>query len=135
MRTWPSWRGTAAFLGDIKTRNFALNPGYMATTEKQSFGEIIKGKKPVLVDFSAEWCGPCKMMPPILKEVKDRLGESVTILKIDIDRNPAVASAYGIQSVPTLMVFREGAVKFRQSGVMQASQIKSVLDGILQQHG
>ena len=75
------------------------------------------------------------MMPPILKEVKDRLGESVTILKIDIDRNPAVASAYGIQSVPTLMVFREGAVKFRQSGVMQASQIKSVLDGILQQHG
>ena len=107
----------------------------MATTEKQSFGEIIKGKKPVLVDFSAEWCGPCKMMPPILKEVKDRLGESVTILKIDIDRNPAVASAYGIQSVPTLMVFREGAVKFRQSGVMQASQIKSVLDGILQQQG
>ena len=107
----------------------------MATTEKQSFGEIIKGKKPVLVDFSAEWCGPCKMMPPILKEVKDRLGESVTILKIDIDRNPAVASAYGIQSVPTLMVFRDGEVKFRQSGVMQANQIKNVLDGILQQHG
>jgi thioredoxin 1 len=107
----------------------------MATTEKQSFGEIIKGKKPVLVDFSAEWCGPCKMMPPILKEVKDRLGESVTILKIDIDRNPAVASAYGIQSVPTLMVFREGEVKFRQSGVMQANQLKNVLEGILQQHG
>jgi thioredoxin 1 len=107
----------------------------MATTEKQSFGEIIKGNKPVLVDFSAEWCGPCKMMPPILKEVKDRLGESVTILKIDIDRNPAVASAYGIQSVPTLMVFRHGEVKFRQSGVMQAAQIKNVLDGILQQHG
>jgi thioredoxin 1 len=107
----------------------------MATTEKQSFGEIIKGKKPVLVDFSAEWCGPCKMMPPILKEVKDKLGESVTILKIDIDRNPAVASAYGIQSVPTLMVFREGEIKFRQSGVMQANQIKNVLEGILQQHG
>jgi len=105
----------------------------MATTEKQSFGELIKGKKPVLVDFSAEWCGPCKMMPPILKEVKDKLGESVTILKIDIDRNPAVASAYGIQSVPTLMVFRDGEVKFRQSGVMQASQLKNVLDGILQQ--
>jgi thioredoxin 1 len=107
----------------------------MATTEKQSFGEIIKGKKPVLVDFSAEWCGPCKMMPPILKEVKDKLGESVTILKIDIDRNPAVASAYGIQSVPTLMVFRDGEVKFRQSGVMQANQLKNVLEGILQQHG
>jgi thioredoxin 1 len=107
----------------------------MATTEKQSFGEIIKGRKPVLVDFSAEWCGPCKMMPPILKEVKDKLGESVTILKIDIDRNPAVASAYGIQSVPTLMVFRDGEVKFRQSGVMQANQLKNVLEGILQQHG
>ncbi len=107
----------------------------MVTTEKQSFGEMIKGKKPVLVDFSAEWCGPCKMMPPILKEVKDRLGESVTILKIDIDRNPAVASAYGIQSVPTLMVFRDGEIKFRQSGVIQANQLKNVLDGILQQHG
>ena len=105
----------------------------MATTEKQSFGEIIKGKKPVLVDFSAEWCGPCKMMPPILKEVKDKLGESVTILKIDIDRNPAVASAYGIQSVPTLIVFRDGEIKFRQSGVMRADQLKYVLDGILQQ--
>src|SRR6202451_2965406 len=103
------------------------------TTEKQSFGEIIKGKKPVLVDFSAEWCGPCKMMPPILKDVKDKMGESVTILKIDIDRNPAVASAYGIQSLPTLMIFRDGEIKFRQSGVMQANQLKMVLEGILQQ--
>jgi thioredoxin 1 len=105
----------------------------MATTEKQSFGEIIKGNKPVLVDFSAEWCGPCKMMPPILKEVKDKMGESVTILKMDIDRNPAVASAYGIQSVPTLIVFRDGQVKWRQSGVTRADQLKYVLDGILQQ--
>lgn len=105
----------------------------MATTEKQSFGEMIKGNKPVLVDFSAEWCGPCKMMPPILKEVKDKMGESVTILKMDIDRNPAVASAYGIQSVPTLIVFRDGQVKWRQSGVTRADQLKYVLDGILQQ--
>ena len=103
------------------------------TTEKQSFGEIIKGNKPVLVDFSAEWCGPCKMMPPILKEVKDRMGESVTILKLDIDRNPAVAQAYGIQSVPTLIVFRDGEIKWRQSGVIRADQLKYVLDGILQQ--
>lgn len=105
----------------------------MATTENQSFGEIIKGNKPVLVDFSAEWCGPCKMMPPILKEVKDKMGETVTILKMDIDRNPAVASAYGIQSVPTLIVFREGQIKWRQSGVTRADQLKYVLDGILQQ--
>lgn len=120
---------------ESKTPNFAVNREVMATTtEKQSFGELIKGKKPVLVDFSAEWCGPCKMMPPILKEVKDKMGESVTIIKMDIDRNPAVASAYQIQSVPTLIVFRDGEVKFRQSGVMQANQIKYVLDGILQQH-
>ena len=105
----------------------------MATTEKQSFGEIIKGKKPVLVDFSAEWCGPCKMMPPILKDLKDKMGETVTILKMDIDRNPAVASAYGIQSVPTLIVFRDGEIKWRQSGVTRADQLKYVLDGILQQ--
>ena len=105
----------------------------MATIEKQSFGDIIKGNKPVLVDFSAEWCGPCKAMPPILKEVKDQMGESVTILKMDIDRNPAMASAYGIQSVPTLIVFRDGQIKWRQSGVMRADQLKYVLDGILQQ--
>lgn len=105
----------------------------MATSEKRSFGEIIQGNTPVLVDFSAEWCGPCKMMPPILKEVKDKLGESVTILKMDIDRNPAVASAYGIQSVPTLIVFRDGEVKWRQSGVTRADQLKYVLDGILEQ--
>jgi thioredoxin 1 len=103
----------------------------MATGENKSFSEIIKGNKPVLVDFSAEWCGPCKMMPPILKEVKDKMGDSVTILKMDIDRNPAVASAYQIQSVPTLIVFRDGQVKWRQSGVTRADQLKSVLEGIL----
>jgi thioredoxin 1 len=103
----------------------------MATSENKSFSDIIKGNKPVLVDFSAEWCGPCKMMPPILKEVKDKMGDSVTILKMDIDRNPAVASAYQIQSVPTLIVFRDGQVKWRQSGVTRADQLKSVLEGIL----
>jgi thioredoxin 1 len=103
----------------------------MATSENKSFADIIKGSKPVLVDFSAEWCGPCKMMPPILKEVKDKMGDSITILKMDIDRNPAVASAYQIQSVPTLIVFRDGEVKWRQSGVTRADQLKSVLEGIL----
>lgn len=105
----------------------------MTTSEKRSFGEIIGGNTPVLVDFSAEWCGPCKMMPPILKEVKDKMGESVTILKLDIDRNPAVASQYGIQSVPTLIVFRDGQVKWRQSGVTRADQLEQVLEGVLQQ--
>jgi thioredoxin 1 len=105
----------------------------MENSNNKKFGDIIQGSKPVLVDFSAEWCGPCKMMPPILKEVKDKMGESVTILKLDIDKNPAVASAYGIQSVPTLIVFKDGQIKWRQSGVTRADQLKSVLDGVLQQ--
>ena len=97
-----------------------------------TFTDIINGSKPVLVDFSAEWCGPCKMMPPILKELKDKMGDNITILKMDIDKNPAVATSYQIQSVPTLIVFREGQIKWRQSGVVRADQLKSVLDGILQ---
>ncbi|MCF6170165.1 MAG: thioredoxin [Bacteroidales bacterium] len=91
------------------------------------FSEIIKGNQPVLIDFSAEWCQPCRMMPPILKEVKKQLGDKVRILKIDVDRNPAIAGKYQIQSVPTLMVFKNGQVVFRQSGVMQAGQIVQML--------
>jgi thioredoxin 1 len=104
----------------------------METSAKPSFGDLIKGNKPVLVDFSAEWCGPCKMMPPILKELKDKVGDSVTILKMDIDKNPAMANAYQIQSVPTLIVFRDGVVRWRMSGVVRADQLKSVLDGVMQ---
>ncbi|WP_295677232.1 thioredoxin [uncultured Mucilaginibacter sp.] len=92
-----------------------------------NFQEMIASNKPVLVDFSAEWCGPCKMMPPILKQVKDAMGDKVTIIKIDIDKNPQAADAYKVQSVPTLMVFKNGQSKWRQSGVIQAGELQRVI--------
>ena len=94
------------------------------------FGEIIQSEKPVLVDFTATWCGPCKMMAPILHEVKEAMGDRVTILKIDVDKNPEVSGQFQVQSVPTLIVFKEGKVKWRQSGVIPAKQLEQVLNNI-----
>lgn len=100
----------------------------MDTKESQkTFSELINGDKPVLVDFFAEWCGPCKMMKPILHELKQMIGDKAIILKIDVDKSPSVASGYQVQAVPTLIVFKKGKVVWRQSGVVQAHPLHRIL--------
>ena len=93
-----------------------------------NFSELIKSGKTILVDFSAEWCGPCKMMAPILKQAKDQLGEKATIIKIDIDKNREAAEHFQIQGVPTLILFKDGQVKWRQSGVVPANTLVQVIN-------
>jgi thioredoxin 1 len=97
----------------------------MATSS--SFQDLINSSKPVLVDFYAEWCGPCKMMKPILDDVKHQVGEEAHIIKVDVDRNPAVASALNIRGVPTLMIYRNGKVLWRKSGVVAADELTQLL--------
>lgn len=105
-----------------------------AENKKETFNDIIAGGKPVLIDFFAEWCGPCKLMKPILTELRQRMGDKIRILKVDVDRSPLVSSAFDIQSVPTLMLMQNKNIVWRQAGVVQAGQLEQIINQFLVTH-
>ena len=94
----------------------------------ETFNEVIMSDKPALVDFFATWCQPCKMMHPVLEEVKARLCDKIRIIKVDVDKHQEVAAVYQIQSVPTLMLFQNGEMLYRQSGAMSRNELLALLD-------
>lgn len=99
----------------------------MEAKRKQTFGEVIGGDQPVLVDFHASWCGPCQAMAPALREIAHEVGDKARIIKIDVDKNPAVAQKYGVRGVPTFILFKEGKVQWRESGAMAKATLKQAI--------
>lgn len=95
------------------------------------FQDIIADNTPVLVDFFAEWCGPCKMMKPVLEELKKKMGNKIIILKIDIDKNISLSSEYRIQSVPTLVLWKQGEIIWRQSGTLSLNELEQILSSYI----
>lgn len=98
------------------------------TTRKETFNDLIKSDKPVLVDFTAVWCGPCKMMKPVLEELHQKMGNEVRIIKVDIDQSPQAAAYYNVNSVPTLILFQNGNILWRQSGVIPAPSLQKIIN-------
>lgn len=103
----------------------------MSEERKPSFQELIQGTQPVLVDFYADWCGPCKMMAPILNEFSKEMDGVVRVLKVDVDRNPGAAMTYAVQGVPTLMLFKEGKMLWRQAGVVPAHLLRTIVGNLV----
>ncbi len=94
---------------------------------KTSFSDLISSQTPTVIDFFATWCGPCRMVGPILEDLKSDLGEGVRVFKIDVDQNPVLASQYKVHSVPTLMIFKNGKLQWRESGVRSKAELKRVI--------
>ena len=105
----------------------ALN-SYKKDTIMSNFKEIISESTPVLVDFFAEWCAPCRSMKPVLENLKNEMGEKVRILKIDVDKNGSLADVYSIQSIPTFILFKNGEIKWRSSGACSLTELKEVVE-------
>ena len=97
---------------------------------KSSFSSLIASETPTVIDFFATWCGPCRAVSPILEDLKSDLGDEVRIFKIDVDNNQALASEYKVQSIPTIMIFQNGELKWRETGVQSKTKLKSVLDAL-----
>lgn len=97
-------------------------------TKSGSFNELINSDKPVLVDFYADWCGPCKMMAPILKDLKKKMGDRINIIKVDAEKNADAAIKYNVRGVPTLILFKKGQILWQQAGVVQAHQLQSIIN-------
>jgi thioredoxin 1 len=95
---------------------------------KSNFQDIINSEKPVLIDFYADWCGPCKAQTPILQQLKSEMGDEIRIVKVDVDKNPSLAQKLQVQSIPTLMIFRQGELKWRSMGVHSLPQLKKQLE-------
>jgi len=103
-------------------------------SKEMTFSELIKGDTPVLVDFYADWCGPCKLMPPILKKVKKSFGDDLHIIKIDTEKNPDVAIRYNVRGIPNMILFHKGKILWQQAGVIQAPQLESIIRSKLEEY-